>query len=370
MLNFLNYIIWSANPEIFSLGFVHIRWYGLLFALGFLLGQWIFTKIFKWEGKPEKDLEILLVYMVVSTVVGARLGHCLFYQPDYYLSNPIEILKVWEGGLASHGAAIGIILALYLYARGRVGQSFFWVADRIVIVVALGGALIRLGNLMNSEIIGKPDNSALAFVFTNSMTETLQSYKDIKVERVSYTRGIRKDTTVNGTTYVPLKMTVEFKKSEIKSEDAQLFLRSNLPFLLTPPEDKKKDIPEIQKHFKLFNPQTAISVNQSDKNHLLTLDIYGIPRHPTQLYEALWCVLMFVGLFMLYYQRKGETPEGQLFGWFLIVLFSFRFFVEYFKENQVDFEATLPLNMGQILSIPAILVGIIALVIVARQKKS
>jgi phosphatidylglycerol---prolipoprotein diacylglyceryl transferase len=368
MLYFLNYIIWSANPEIFDFGYIQIRWYGLLFALGFLLGQWIFGKIFQWEGKPEKDLEVLLVYMVVSTVIGARLGHCLFYQPDYYLSNPIEILKVWEGGLASHGAAIGIILALYLYARGRAGQSFFWVADRIVIVVALGGALIRLGNLMNSEIIGKPDNGAFAFVFTNSMTESLTRMNK-QVNKVSYARSNGRDTTINGTTYVPLKMTVQLKKGDINAEEAKIFVAGNVPFLLAPSEDKNKETPEVQKHFKLFVNNPKLLLSQNDKNHLITLDIYGIPRHPTQLYEALWCVLMFVGLFALYYRRKGETPEGQLFGWFLIVLFSFRFVVEYLKENQVDFESTLPLNMGQILSIPAVLVGIISLIIAARQKK-
>jgi phosphatidylglycerol---prolipoprotein diacylglyceryl transferase len=368
MLYFLNYIIWSVSPEIFDFGYIQIRWYGLLFALGFLLGQWIFSLIFKWEGKPEKDLEVLLVYMVVSTVLGARLGHCLFYQPDYYLSNPIEILKVWEGGLASHGAVISIILAIYLYARKRAGQSFFWVADRIVIVVALGGALIRMGNLMNSEIIGKPDNGAFAFVFTNSMTESLTRMNK-QVETISYTRTTKKDTTVNGITYAPLKVAIQFKKSNINADEARVFVAGNVPFLLAPSEDKSKETPEIQKHFKLFVNNPPTSVSQNDKNHIVTIDVYGIPRHPTQLYEALWCVLMFVGLFMLYYQRKGETPEGQLFGWFLIVLFTFRFFVEYLKENQVDFESTLPLNMGQILSIPAVLLGIIALVIASRQKK-
>ena len=124
----LTYITWNADPTLVDFkifGFeLAIRWYGLLFATGFILGQFILGKIFKIEGKSEADLEQLSFYVVIATVVGARLGHCLFYQPDYYLSNPIEILKIWEGGLASHGATIGILLALYLYARKRPDQPF------------------------------------------------------------------------------------------------------------------------------------------------------------------------------------------------------------------------------------------------------
>ncbi len=178
-------INWSVDPEIIGFGGISLRWYGLLFASGFLFGQMIMTKIFRLEGKPMIDIETLTVYMVVFTVLGARLGHCLFYQPDYYLSNPIEILKIWEGGLASHGAAIAILLGLWVYTRAvwvigfkppfyrfkwqkREGQSYLWLLDRMVIVVALGGGLIRLGNLMNSEIIGKPTGSDWGFIFLNN----------------------------------------------------------------------------------------------------------------------------------------------------------------------------------------------------------
>jgi prolipoprotein diacylglyceryltransferase len=157
-MNILSAIIWDASPDIFSFEIpfigstLTIRWYGLLFASGFLIGQYIMLKIFKAEGKPEKDIDAMTLYMIVATLVGARLGHCLFYQPDYYLANPIEILKVWEGGLASHGATIGILLGLYLYSRSRPDQSYLWVLDRIVIVVALGGALLTfLGVLFLSN---------------------------------------------------------------------------------------------------------------------------------------------------------------------------------------------------------------------------
>ncbi|MCS6821796.1 MAG: prolipoprotein diacylglyceryl transferase [Microscillaceae bacterium] len=261
----LAYITWDVSPILFSFNIggsaFEIRWYGLLFALGFLVGQAIIARIFKIESKPEKDLDTLFIYMIVSTVVGARLGHCIFYDWEYYSARPIEILYVWQGGLASHGAAIGILLALYLYSRKRPGQSFLWVADRITIVVALGGSFIRLGNLMNSEIVGKPTNVAWAFAFVRA-------------------EGIPNPT---------------------------------------------------------------------------------LPRHPAQLYESITMFLLFIFLLWLYNRKKAQTPEGLLLGLFLVIVFTLRFFYEFLKENQVSFEDKLLLNMGQILSIPAVLLGCLIL---------
>jgi phosphatidylglycerol:prolipoprotein diacylglycerol transferase len=157
-------IIWNVDPEIFRIGSLAVRWYGLLFALGFVLGYIIMGKIFKTENIQPKVLDTLTTYMVVGTVIGARLGHCLFYEPGYYLSNPILILKVWEGGLASHGAAIGILLALYLFSR-KIKKPYLWILDRVVIVVALAGLCIRMGNLMNSEIYGIETNLPWGFIF-------------------------------------------------------------------------------------------------------------------------------------------------------------------------------------------------------------
>ena len=161
-------ITWNVSPEIFSIGPISIRWYGLLFAASFLIGFQIMTKIFEKEKKSQNDLNDLLWYMIIGTIVGARLGHCLFYNPEYYLSNPFEILKTWKGGLASHGAAIGIVIAMYLYSKRKAGQSFLWVMDRVVITVALAGFFIRTGNLMNSEIIGKATDVPWSFVFVNA----------------------------------------------------------------------------------------------------------------------------------------------------------------------------------------------------------
>ena len=158
-------INWNANPEIFTLfGIFPIRYYGLLFASGLLISYSVIARIYKNEHIPLENLEKLTVYIFIGTIAGARLGHCLFYEPAYYLSNPLEIIKIWHGGLASHGAAIGILLALYLFSR-KVKKPFLWTMDRVVIVVALAGSLIRMGNLMNSEIIGNPTTVSWAFIF-------------------------------------------------------------------------------------------------------------------------------------------------------------------------------------------------------------
>ncbi len=211
----LLYVIWDPSPEIFAIGPLSIRWYGLLFALGFLIGQQILIYIFKKEGKPEQDVETLTVYMVLATVVGARLGHCLFYEPDVYLNDPIRILKIWEGGLASHGATIGILFALWLYARKKrgQGQSYFWVVDRIVITVALAGGLIRMGNLMNSEIIGKPSDVPWGFVFARSAEEELQAFNENYVESAEASQSTVKDTIVNNQPYTGVALNATLKGS-------------------------------------------------------------------------------------------------------------------------------------------------------------
>jgi phosphatidylglycerol:prolipoprotein diacylglycerol transferase len=149
----LNYINWNVDPEIFRIGTFAVRWYGVLFAASFVFGYIIMLKFFKKENVPVSVLDSLTTYMVIGTVVGARLGHCFFYEPVYYLAHPAHILMVWEGGLASHGAAIGIIITILIFARVKK-LHFLWVMDRVVIVVALSGLFIRFGNLMNSEIFG------------------------------------------------------------------------------------------------------------------------------------------------------------------------------------------------------------------------
>ncbi len=161
----LDQIIWDVSPIIVKLGGLQLRWYGLLFALAFVMGYIVLERqVFKREGLKTDLLDKLATYVIVGTVIGARLGHVLFYEPSYYLSNPLKILAIWQGGLASHGAAIGILLAIWLYVK-KTGKSYWWVLDRLVIVVALGGFFIRMGNLMNSEIYGHLTNLPWGFVF-------------------------------------------------------------------------------------------------------------------------------------------------------------------------------------------------------------
>lgn len=163
----LDYITWTANPEIFS-GFVTIRWYGLMFAIGFLIGYELVAKMFKHEGAPERWLGILLIYVVVATIVGARLGHVFFYEWDVYRADPIRILYIWEGGLASHGGTIAIIIAVILFSIFVTKRSPLWTFDRLVIAIALVGGLIRIGNLFNSEIFGTATTLPWGFMFVRS----------------------------------------------------------------------------------------------------------------------------------------------------------------------------------------------------------
>jgi len=158
-------ILWDIDPEIFRLGPIAVRWYGLLFALGFLLGYYIVEKMFKKDGIKLEWLDKLFLYTMIATVVGARLGHVFFYGWEFYSQHPVEIIKVWRGGLASHGAAIGIIFALWIYSKKISKKSILWILDYVVIPVALAGCFIRLGNLMNSEIIGIQTHADWGFQF-------------------------------------------------------------------------------------------------------------------------------------------------------------------------------------------------------------
>ncbi len=175
----LSYIVWNVRPEIFKIsenipiiGGFSIRWYGLLFALSFILGYLIVQKFFKKENIPVKILDELSTYMVIFTILGARLGHVFFYEPHYFLAHPIEILEIWKGGLASHGAAIGILIGLYIFSR-KNRLPFLWIMDRVVVAVALAGFFIRTGNLMNSEIFGYQTTLPWGFIFVNSADPAL-----------------------------------------------------------------------------------------------------------------------------------------------------------------------------------------------------
>jgi phosphatidylglycerol---prolipoprotein diacylglyceryl transferase len=355
----LDYVVWSPSPNIIP-DFERLRWYSLLFALGFIIGQQIIIYIFKKEGHNTQLVDKLTIYMVVATILGARLGHVLFYEPDKYLSNPLDILKVWEGGLASHGAAIAILLALWLYVRKTPGQSYLWVVDRIVIVVALVGGLIRVGNLMNSEIGGKATGNDSGFVFARDAEETLATLR-MPVTDVNAYRPDNRDHELTGSGIVPVNFDIEIAKGGFEEQDLRTALETDVKYVLTRFRSSQRYLAE--------EPGTPLNYELRDmgSHYVATIHTYGITKHPTQIYEAISYFLIFIGLYLGWTKYKDRIPEGLYLGIFLVSVFGMRFIWEFLKEVQVDFEEALALNMGQVLSIPAVLGGL-ALIIYALRK--
>ena len=364
-----NYIIWNIAPYIAQIGNFELHWYSILFAAGFFFGYKIMVSIYKSEGRPESDVEQLAIYMFLATLIGARLGHCIFYDWAYFHDHLLEMVLPFEfeptfqftgfRGLASHGAAFGIIFAIWLYSRKHKDQSWLYVLDRIVIVVALAGACIRLGNLMNSEIIGKPSSSASSFVFTYPTKEHLTHvFGSSTVKDVTF-RQTGKDTTYFNRPVTELIMTLKTKRMD----SAQAFVNHGV-------WEAIYNSPEYGEHIsiplnKSIYRGTRIIDNNTQETDVL---VYGIPRHPAQLFEAISCVLLFLFLYFLYKKNGAKTPEGLLFGLFVVILFTLRFAYEFLKENQSDFEEGMDWNMGQILSIPLVLAGVIVLFRALKKK--
>lgn len=246
---------WNFDPEFISLGPVTIHWYGLLFSAAILLGYALSHFIFSRECERRVDADRLLTYVVLGVILGARVGHCLFYDPHYYFANPFKILAVWEGGLASHGGGLGAILGIWLYSR-RSGVAFSWLMDRIVISAALFGFFVRVANFLNSEIVGSESHLPWAVVF------------------------VRLDT---------------------------------------------------------------------------------VSRHPAQLYEAVGYLLLFLVMLWLYFKKGAGSYRSVLTGVFLTMAFSIRFLVEFIKETQASYTLSLGLNVGQLLSLPFFMAGIVIL---------
>jgi len=260
----LNYIHWNPDPEIVNIFGISIRYYGLLFVGGLILCIYILGWIYKRENIPSEHLGKLSIFGMIGIIVGARLGHCLFYEPSYYLSHPLEMILpitfppgggvkfIGYQGLASHGGALGLLIALYFYSR-KTNHSMIDTIDLIAVVAALACGFIRLGNFMNSEIIGIPTTKPWGVIF----------------ERVD-----------------------------------------------------------------------------------------NVPRHPAQLYEAISYFIIFTIMMILYNKMRDRLKNGFLFGLVLVLCFTARFIIEFVKENQVGFEDGMTFNMGQLLSLPYILVGI------------
>ncbi len=349
----LNYIIWDWDPEIFSIGFLKIRYYGLLFAGGFAIGYYLLKKVFIKEGSKLEWLDSMLMYVLAGTVIGARLGHCLFYEPEYYLSHPIEILKVWQGGLASHGGAIGILVALWIYSRKVTQKSMMWSLDRLLLVVALAGALIRLGNLANSEIYGRPTDSDFGFVHVRDSyfgryihDENIAKY----VDNYDFTKEEVKDGKQQAT------LRIEFNKYIKNEQDARTLGEYRIKPLLQYRESQDGSSPNLY-----IENENDFTYNRKGGHYIATIPLTVIPKHPTHIYEAS-CYLVTFFILMLVYFRGGLKRTGLIFGLWCVMVFGSRFFIEIIKENQVASEVGMLLNKGQKLSIPFILAGIIGIV--------
>lgn len=165
----LSYITWTVDPDIISIGFLTIRWYGLMWAFGFLLGYYVESKVYEREKMTSEQMDKLFIYMLIGTVIGARLGHCFFYEPQDYIHDLSKVLYVWKGGLSSHGGACGILISLWIFSKKVAKKNYIWVMDRIVLAVALCGAFIRFGNLMNHEIYGHATDVPWAFRFITNI---------------------------------------------------------------------------------------------------------------------------------------------------------------------------------------------------------
>jgi prolipoprotein diacylglyceryltransferase len=257
-------------------------------------------------------------------------------------------------GLASHGGAISILLALWFYARKKK-LSYLHVLDRIVILVALTAAFIRLGNYFNSEIIGKPTDSELGVVFVNSLEQNIIS-KNVDSNLVE-TIGIVKNTAVRDslteTGQVPILLYLFFKPG-VADQAMRAYLDQKIkPFLYNESDFFYIDI---------LSPLNFYFIHQDNGSLAVKIPVVGIARHPAQLYESISCVLLFIALFLIWKRYNGNPPEGRIFGIFMITLWGLRFCYEFLKKNQVSFESSLPINMGQILSIPLFVAGIIILI--------
>ena len=347
----LSYVVWSPNPAVFS-GFERLRWYSLLFALGFIISQQIMIYIFKKEGHDERLVDKLTIYMVLATIIGARLGHVLFYEPDRYLSNPIDILKVWEGGLASHGAAIAILIALWLYVRKTPNQSYLWVVDRIVIVVAMTGAMIRFGNLMNSEIGGKPTESDSGFVFARESEEILETLR-LPILDINANKPKDRSEELKGDGIVPVNFDISIEKGPFEEADLREAIERDVKYALTRFRSSQKYLAEDE------SAPLDYELHDRGDHYLVVVKTFGVARHPTQIYESFSYFLIFLLLYLGWVKYKRSIPEGLYLGIFLVTVFGMRFIWEFLKENQVEFEEDLAFNMGQALSIPLVIGGIL-----------
>lgn len=315
----LSFITWDVDPEAFSIFGREIRWYGILWAFGVLATAYVVQQMYKAEKLPEKWFDSLFVYVVTGLLIGARLGHCLFYEPLEYLSNPISLIEVWKGGLASHGGAVGMVIGVCLYSLKITNKKLNW---KHVLIGAVGGFVLA-GGIKYAITPNTPDaNLGIAFLGLSVGVAVAMLYN-------AYSTAIQTlDRLVVG---VAIGATSIRLGNLMNHEIYGGFLDRPWAFrFITNLEEWKKGAEPI----------------------------YSQPSHPTQIYEALtyFCIFL-IGMF-LFYKTKAKTKTGLILGISLIGIFLSRFFVEFIKNTQVDYESDMLLNMGQLLSIPFIIWGI------------
>ncbi len=347
-----------------------MRWYGVLFVLGFVLCRQILLHIYKKEDQPIKDVDTLTLYIVISSVLGARLGHVIFFQPDLIWSKPFEIFLPFEfqpvfhftglQGLSSHGAAFGILLALLLYSlRNKSGHGYLKVLDRFVIVVALAGAFILASNFFNSEPIGRPTDSLLGTVFIRPITDGL-----LKVPCCI----MRNPGGKNPLDFVSVKKDEEREVDRISHSPIILYLFFNpgvteqivKEFLLGDVKTYLFDRSEF-----VYEPGTEplhYTIFVEKDNYIARVRTIGIARHPVQLYEGVSCLLVFAFLFGYWRKHKVNTPPGRILGFFLITFWGLHFIYDYLKIDQAPVGERIALSIGQVLSVSFFLAGVVVLV--------
>lgn len=353
--------LWDPDLFIFESSFFSLRWYSVLFAIGFVIGRFIVVRSYKLENGYDLTVDLQMVYMVIGILMGSRIGHILFYEPSLLNKNFFELFFFWQSGLASHGAAVGIILSMGFYSyyihkegfffrlkdRLRRGYNYYQVMDRMIIAVALGCSLIRIGNFINSEIIGKPTERNYGVIFTKPVENQIKNQLPF-VKEVTFTETGQFQKEGRPI----LKTSIIFKNELYMESRIRKSIKKSLGFILP-----------VNTHVgsHVINPlgsKVEHSFVRTPNSFELHLETVGIYRHPSQIYEAITYGFIWLLIYFIYNKHRKKLRPGSLFGLFLITIFPARFLLEFFKENQVAFENNLYLNMGQFLSIPLFLYGI------------
>lgn len=363
-MNPSDYLLWEPDIYLVDISWFQLRWYAFLFAIAFFIGRLLIVYFHKKEGKSKPSPSIQLFVAVLGTLFGARLGHVVFYQRELLETDFLELFKFWKAGLSSHGTAFGILLAVFLFVyrirftrfrltlvdRFRPENNYFQIMDRLVIGIALGAVLIRIGNLINSEIIGIPTETNYGIILLNPFTEELKRTLPF-VKEVSY-RYVGNDYAPG---YPNLSISISFKNQPYFEERIKAGVQRH--FL--------KMLPNSPTSYQsIFNPlgsQLDYKLLRNRESYTLSFMAVGVARHPSQLYEAVALFLVFLVLFGLWKLKGTKLVDGHILGWFLVILFSIRFAQEFLKENQVVFEKNMVFNMGQILSVPLIALGLFLL---------